>query len=255
MSRREPKESNDKSAHEVNCSGDFRRMYYGSVVTAEGPTGEMLASQIHNLKYEAEQQRIVKSVVGPYPEPGIYNCEEHGLECKWCLLDYGSRAVPNSRSIIRGLSSVGLSGGMVDIDFTREFWSDPGNDNENSPMCISCTTERMLILGCPAHIMYPLNWRTIQMEGPVGFGRPEEYTWCSICLEPAKFVCDTENFSDKLGCGFALCCSCFNKFEDAQCIMVRFFDGLLTDCDMTLRGDASHLWDFGPVSRALMSEN
>jgi hypothetical protein len=161
-----------------------------------------------------------------------------------------------------------------------------GEGKEQSRMCVSCTWDRYKIMRCSHTTLSPLPTSlsaahgeqrdmafeylakaqealidpVTQLTGPA-FAKPT-YEWCSICKEPAFGLCKTlqpidvhaevvDLEQETLGCGLALCESCYSRTTKAE----GNLDAVVAGANCDLRADAHYLQKeagHNTIYRALM---
>ena len=96
------------------------------------------------------------------------------------------------------------------------------NGKELSQMCVSCTTQRVAIMGCNHHEFEPLELdprllvrgemeksaQALLVNDTAGGELAEQTKWCSICPSAAAFRCWTPTLLDEAGCGLQVCENC-----------------------------------------------
>ena len=204
-----------------------------------------------------------------FVHPMTFNCppgKDGHIRCDWCHdLIFGFLGLePKTVTVTTPMSS----GGLIEVagGYTQEGL-------KVTEMCVQCTLERLLIVGCRKHKMEPIRGmdpNTFDFDSVPGWiqhGKVDQapFQWCSICQQVAFFACVTsmEGLDSELvegGCGLRLCEACtYGLSAEADADLSRWIavkerkaGGL--EPNTRLRADAHLLSKTGELMRQFTSK-
>ncbi|MCJ1309077.1 hypothetical protein MMC25_002732 [Agyrium rufum] len=198
-----------------------------------------------------------RTIQTSFAHPMVFGDETTPSSCSWCyndsfgIIGLGERMVVVEESS-SGLGFVEISGGHV-------------NDGTLSTrMCLECTTDRLLVVGCEHHRMTPIDGIEVEMVDALPLsalfsddGSQLAYDCCAVCVNIATHSCSSSTdqaYGAHYGCELNLCTVCSESLTESYkgdlSSMIRALEvEKKVDPELHIRADAGLLLPEGELMK------